>query len=285
LNLPSKFNEVELKHAYRDISQVWHPDKHGQNERLREKAEKVFKEINGAYQYFKNEMSSGQYEFNETNTHNQPPEFESDVNMAEIFRVVEEEVKKQYEERIHEAERRYKNEVSTLRQKHNEYISRISQAQNEAKQKYEERVSDLSSSLDGVKAELSKEKTKSEHFQKLFHRSFWSLSAAHTLFQHGIAYPVTASARIFSDFTRLSCALLVRLCKEHVPDRMERVLFLTTFGVISVVAFLILALITPVRVLIVTACLFAIVASTLYIAQSKSPAKEDIKENDWEPEP
>ena len=36
----------EVKSAYRDLVNVWHPDRFGHNERLRSKAERHLKEIN-----------------------------------------------------------------------------------------------------------------------------------------------------------------------------------------------------------------------------------------------
>src|SRR5713101_1870448 len=40
----------EIKHAYRDLAQIWHPDRYSHNPRLRAKAEERFKSINEAYE-------------------------------------------------------------------------------------------------------------------------------------------------------------------------------------------------------------------------------------------
>lgn len=40
----------EIKRAYRDLAQVWHPDRYGHNPRLRAKAEEKLKNLNEAYQ-------------------------------------------------------------------------------------------------------------------------------------------------------------------------------------------------------------------------------------------
>lgn len=40
----------EIKRAYRDMAQVWHPDRYSHNPRLRAKAEEKLKNINEAYQ-------------------------------------------------------------------------------------------------------------------------------------------------------------------------------------------------------------------------------------------
>jgi len=40
----------DVKSAYRDLAQIWHPDRHNHNPRLRAKAEERFKAINEAYQ-------------------------------------------------------------------------------------------------------------------------------------------------------------------------------------------------------------------------------------------
>lgn len=48
-DLSRNFSEEELKAAYRDLVQVWHPDKYSNNERLRIRAESKIKLINEAY--------------------------------------------------------------------------------------------------------------------------------------------------------------------------------------------------------------------------------------------
>jgi hypothetical protein len=40
----------DIKEAFRDLAQVWHPDRFGHDPRLRVKAEEKFKQINAAYQ-------------------------------------------------------------------------------------------------------------------------------------------------------------------------------------------------------------------------------------------
>jgi nucleotide-binding universal stress UspA family protein len=51
--LNRNFTEAELEQAYRDLVQVWHPDKYSYNSRLRHKAEEKLKEINNAYELLK----------------------------------------------------------------------------------------------------------------------------------------------------------------------------------------------------------------------------------------
>lgn len=46
-------NQSEVKQAYRDLVEVWHPDRFGHNERLRNKAEEMLKLINAAYDRIK----------------------------------------------------------------------------------------------------------------------------------------------------------------------------------------------------------------------------------------
>lgn len=43
----------ELNQAYRDLAQIWHPDRFPNNPRLREKANEKLKEINAAYEILK----------------------------------------------------------------------------------------------------------------------------------------------------------------------------------------------------------------------------------------
>ncbi len=44
-------SQEELAQAYRDLANVWHPDRFAGNPRLQKKAEEKLKEINAAYEY------------------------------------------------------------------------------------------------------------------------------------------------------------------------------------------------------------------------------------------
>jgi DnaJ domain len=49
LGLTSKASLNEIKQAYRDLSQIWHPDRYAHNPRLQKKAAAQFQSINSAY--------------------------------------------------------------------------------------------------------------------------------------------------------------------------------------------------------------------------------------------
>lgn len=53
LGLDSHVSIVELRQVYRDLVNVWHPDRFAHNPRLRRKAENRLKEINEAYRYLR----------------------------------------------------------------------------------------------------------------------------------------------------------------------------------------------------------------------------------------
>lgn len=57
--LSDNFTEMELKETYRDLAQVWHPDKYEHNERLKKKAEIKLKELNDGYEYLKQILKNG----------------------------------------------------------------------------------------------------------------------------------------------------------------------------------------------------------------------------------
>ena len=63
LDLPDAFSEAQLKQAYHDLVQVWHPDKHSHNERLRNKADEKMKEINQAYEVLQSRLINGAFRF------------------------------------------------------------------------------------------------------------------------------------------------------------------------------------------------------------------------------
>lgn len=54
LELDADVTLEDIKKQYRDLVQVWHPDKFTHNERLRRKAEDKLKDINAAYDYLVN---------------------------------------------------------------------------------------------------------------------------------------------------------------------------------------------------------------------------------------
>jgi hypothetical protein len=62
-DLPDAFTEAQLKQAYHDLVQVWHPDKHSHNERLRQKADEKMKEINQAYEGLQSRLVNGSFRF------------------------------------------------------------------------------------------------------------------------------------------------------------------------------------------------------------------------------
>jgi hypothetical protein len=62
-DLPDAFTEAQLKQAYHDLVQVWHPDKHSHNERLQKKADEKMKEINQAYELLQSRLVNGMFRF------------------------------------------------------------------------------------------------------------------------------------------------------------------------------------------------------------------------------
>lgn len=50
LDLDPGYSQEDLKQAYKDLVQVWHPDRFSHSERLKEKAEEKLKQINLAYE-------------------------------------------------------------------------------------------------------------------------------------------------------------------------------------------------------------------------------------------
>lgn len=53
LGLPSGAPASDVKNAYRDLAQVWHPDRFAHSERLQEKAQRNLQRINEAFQRLK----------------------------------------------------------------------------------------------------------------------------------------------------------------------------------------------------------------------------------------
>ena len=53
LGLKPGASQEEVNQAYRDLANVWHPDRFVSNPRLQKKAEEKIKEINAAYEYIK----------------------------------------------------------------------------------------------------------------------------------------------------------------------------------------------------------------------------------------
>jgi curved DNA-binding protein CbpA len=53
LGLNPGASQEEVNQAYRDLVNVWHPDRFADNQRLQKKAEGKLKEINASYEYIK----------------------------------------------------------------------------------------------------------------------------------------------------------------------------------------------------------------------------------------
>lgn len=53
LGLKPGISKEELEQTYRDLANVWHPDRFTYNPRLQQKAEEKLKEINAAYEYIR----------------------------------------------------------------------------------------------------------------------------------------------------------------------------------------------------------------------------------------
>ena len=53
LGLKPSASQEEVNQAYRDLVNVWHPDRFVGNPRLQKKADEKTKEINAAYEYIK----------------------------------------------------------------------------------------------------------------------------------------------------------------------------------------------------------------------------------------
>ena len=70
LDLEPGASPEQVKQAYRDMVKVWHPDRFGGDERLREKAQEMQKEINLAFEQLKSYVP--------------PPEGESDDEEAAV---------------------------------------------------------------------------------------------------------------------------------------------------------------------------------------------------------
>lgn len=60
LDLQPGASMAEIKTAWRDLAQVWHPDRFTGNERLQKKAEETLKEINEAYHRLAKSQGSGE---------------------------------------------------------------------------------------------------------------------------------------------------------------------------------------------------------------------------------
>jgi len=58
LELDSNASIDDAKHAYKDMVNIWHPDRFSNNPRLKQKAEDKLKEINEAYEMMQSFLSS-----------------------------------------------------------------------------------------------------------------------------------------------------------------------------------------------------------------------------------
>lgn len=71
LGLKPAASEDEIKHAYRDLVKVWHPDRFAHDPPLQKKASESLKKINEAYQIILDYINKPYEEFSESDTEEQ----------------------------------------------------------------------------------------------------------------------------------------------------------------------------------------------------------------------
>lgn len=60
LDLSASSSIPDIRRSYRDLAQIWHPDRFQHNDRLREKAENRFKKITEAYEWLIDHLADAQ---------------------------------------------------------------------------------------------------------------------------------------------------------------------------------------------------------------------------------
>ena len=90
LELHHAATEAETRQAYKDIVNVWHPDRFYSNPRLKQKAEKKLKEVNEAYEtiklFFQNDDHDGS-KIHETVGHRSNTEIAAEVGTGIVLNV------------------------------------------------------------------------------------------------------------------------------------------------------------------------------------------------------
>jgi len=90
LELHHAATEAEARQAYKDIVNVWHPDRFCSNPRLKQKAEKKLQEVNEAYEtlkvFLKNNDHNGS-EFHETVSPRSKTEIAAEVGTGIVLGV------------------------------------------------------------------------------------------------------------------------------------------------------------------------------------------------------
>ncbi|MGE5445926.1 MAG: universal stress protein [Ignavibacteriales bacterium] len=89
--LNRNFTKTQLEQAYRDLVQVWHPDRYSYNPRLQRKAEAKLKEINNAYELLQKVLASSNKESgkepSQRSTHSKHGETYSDnIKKQEVYK-------------------------------------------------------------------------------------------------------------------------------------------------------------------------------------------------------
>lgn len=130
LGLQPGASEEEIKRAYRDLVQVWHPDRFSHNFRLRKTAEDKLKEINAAYDHLKRSQSGYSQEAKSSDDAEAEAEARRRDAEAARQREAEAEVKRRREA---EAARRRAAEAEAARQREAEVEAARRRAERKAK--------------------------------------------------------------------------------------------------------------------------------------------------------
>jgi nucleotide-binding universal stress UspA family protein len=76
-----------LEEAYRDLVQVWHPDRYSYNPRLRSKAEEKLKEVNNAYELLQRVLANSNTESKrETSQRSTGKTYHGDIKQQEVYK-------------------------------------------------------------------------------------------------------------------------------------------------------------------------------------------------------
>ena len=65
LDLPPNSSRQQAREAYRDLVQVWHPDRFGHNQRLQSQAEAKLRDINNAYEILEKHFTQKEWSSSE----------------------------------------------------------------------------------------------------------------------------------------------------------------------------------------------------------------------------
>jgi hypothetical protein len=298
LELPLKFTRVDLKLAWKDQLQIYHPDRFNiSNERLRGIAEERTKKINNSFDILSNLMKGDSFECVPQSSNGGTGRH----NASELLRQNQE-----LQNKITELQRQHREEISTLKRKNDatykELKDQHSLRENELRSEHREEISKLKGKYDVTHKEIKDQHSlrENELRSELWERQASLLHEIACLkttikkhegkkhrkqrfmenFLHFFLEPVKFLLTYIKDIFLKVLGMYIGFINRNLPNRSERVAITTVIVFACVISLLLFCAAIPWHFLFILTCVFVIAGCGGMILETKKTNQTIENEKD-----